>query len=101
MVVLCDVQHRRLCFRSVTRLSLVCSWSPSACCRDLPSGNLNYNSGVVRTAGGRWNCQTSALVPCFLTLDALTRPRNRLQPLRFYVTAAFGALAETPLAYTF
>src|SRR5438270_123665 len=28
MVVLCDVQHRRLSFRSVTRLSLVCSWSP-------------------------------------------------------------------------
>src|SRR5438034_6336328 len=28
MVVLCDVQHRRLSFRSVTCLSLVGSWSP-------------------------------------------------------------------------
>ena len=28
MVLLCDVQHRRLTFRSVTRLSLVGSWSP-------------------------------------------------------------------------
>src|SRR2546427_6146882 len=28
MVVLRDVQHRRLSFRSVPRLSLVCSWSP-------------------------------------------------------------------------
>jgi len=34
------------------------------------------------------------MLPCFLTLDAVTRPRNRLQPLRFYVTATFGALAE-------
>jgi len=39
------------------------------------------------------------LLPCFLTLDAVTRPRNRFQPLRFYVTAAFGALAETPVLY--
>src|SRR5881392_976108 len=28
MAVLCDVQHRRLSFRGVTRLSLVGSWSP-------------------------------------------------------------------------
>src|SRR5436189_4255893 len=28
MAVLCDVQHRRLSFRSVTCLSLVGSWSP-------------------------------------------------------------------------
>src|SRR6059036_3120454 len=28
MAILCDVQHRRLTFRGVTRLSLVGSWSP-------------------------------------------------------------------------
>src|SRR5438876_6574700 len=28
MAVLCDVQHRRVAFRSVPRLSLVGSWSP-------------------------------------------------------------------------
>ncbi len=51
---------------------------------------------VVRLPGG-----VSALFPCFLTLDAVPRPRNRFQPLRFYVTAARSALAETPLTYTF
>jgi len=46
---------------------------------------------VVRLPGG-----VSALLPCFLTFDAVPRPQNHFQPLRFYVTAARSALAETP-----
>src|ERR1700758_1323578 len=45
--------------------------------------------------------ETSILLPCFLTLDAITRPRNCLQPSRFDVVAALGTLAKTPLPDAF
>jgi hypothetical protein len=38
----------------------------------------------------------SALFPSRLTLDAVSRPRNYSQTLRFYLATALGALAETP-----
>jgi len=48
---------------------------------------------------GCWNREMSALFPCSLAFDAVPRPRNGFQPFRFYVAAAFGALAETPLPH--
>jgi hypothetical protein len=58
-----------------------------------------FESFSAKQRTRRWNHQTSALLPCFLTLDAVTRPWNRFQPFRFYVTAAFGALAEISVLY--
>jgi len=42
---------------------------------------------------------TLAPLSRFLTSDAVPRPRNGFQPFQFYVAAAFGALAETPLPH--
>ena len=43
--------------------------------------------------------QTSALLPRFLTPDAVPRPWNGFQPFHFYVAAALGAFAESPLPH--
>jgi hypothetical protein len=42
---------------------------------------------------------SSSLLPCFLTLDAVSRPRNCLQPFRFDFGSALGTVAESTLAY--
>src|SRR5438094_9873524 len=53
MVILCDVQHRRLTLRSVTRLSFVGSWGP-------PS--TYQGSGVGQSYGVREGCWRPCLV---------------------------------------
>jgi len=50
--------------------------------------------GLVRRTA---SFQTSAPLHLRLTPDAVLRPRNGFEPFQFYVAAAFGALAESPL----
>src|SRR5216117_2458562 len=59
MAVLCDVQHRRLTFRSVTRLSLVGSWSPPSTYQ----GSGVRQSYGVREAFGSLALALAALFP--------------------------------------
>jgi hypothetical protein len=42
-----------------------------------------------------------SLLSCFLTLEAISRPRYCLQPFQFDFTAALGTLAKVPCAYPF
>ena len=69
---------------------------PLVAFRILPDRFLNVRQFTSRRPVGTFPGGVSALLPCFLTFDAVPRPGNHFQPLRFYVPAARSTLAETP-----
>src|SRR5207253_8486262 len=96
MVVLCDVQHRRLSFRSVTRLSLVGSWSP-------PS--TYQGSGVRQSYGVReafWEpCSVARRAASATISDFRIRDLGWCNALSLHcVCAVFRRRAGVPICFT-
>src|SRR5215831_4252377 len=95
MAVLCDVQHHRLSVRSVTRLSLVGSWSP-------PS--TYQGSGVRQSYGVReafWEPCTVARGAASATIpDLPIRDLGRCNALSLYcVCAGFRHRTGVPICF--
>jgi len=96
MVVLRDVQHRRLSFRSVPRLSLVCSWSP-------PS--TYQGSGVRQSYGVReafWEpCSVARRAASATISDFRIRDLGWCNALSLHcVCAVFRRRAGVPICFT-
>src|SRR5213596_6632 len=96
MAVLCDVQHRRLSFRSVTCLSLVGSWSP-------PS--TYQGSGVRQSYGVReafWEPSSVARRAASASIsDFRIRDLGWCNALSLHwVCAVFRCRAGVPICFT-
>jgi len=96
MAVLCDVQHRRLSFRSVTCLSLVGSWSP-------PS--TYQGSGVRQSYGVReafWEpCSVARRAASATISDFRIRDLGWCDALSLhFVCAVFRCRAGVPICFT-